>query len=121
MAADEDESFRRLLINQETFRSAHEKFRTSKLWLMYMDMVDTMCTFIKAERTGNFLLHQKSMQAMLPYFAASGHFLYTKSAYCYLQQMQELQDKNQEVYRSFVNGYNVVRRSDTFFFCGDRY
>ena len=60
------------------------------------------------------------MQAMLPYFAASGHFLYTKSAYCYLQQMQELQDKNQEVYRSFVNGYNVVRRSDTFF-CGDRY
>ena len=50
----EDESFRRLLINQETFRSSHEKFRTSKLWLMYMDMVDIMCTFIKAERTGNF-------------------------------------------------------------------
>ena len=110
-----DESFRRLLINQETFRSAHEKFRTSKLWLMYMDMVDTMCTFIKAERTGNFLLHQQSMQNMLPYFAASGHFLYTKSAYCYLQQMQALQHKNPEVYRCFVNGYNVVRRSDKFF------
>ena len=29
--------------------------------------------------------------------------------------MQELQDKSPEVYRCFVSGYNVVRRSDKFF------
>ena len=44
----DDQAFRRLLANQENFRSAQEKFRTSKLWLMYMNMVDIMCTFIKA-------------------------------------------------------------------------
>ena len=79
-----------------------------------MDMVDIMCTFIKAERTGNFSLHQQSMKSMLPYFAASGHFPYTKSA-CYLQQMQDLQKKNPNVYQCFINGFNVVRRTDKFF------
>ena len=78
-------------------------------------MVDIMCTFLKAERTGNVLLHQQSVKSMLPYFAASGHYLYAKSAYVYLQQMQQLPFSQPEVYKSFLDGYNVVRRSDKFF------
>jgi len=54
--------------------------RTSKLWLQYMEMVDILHLFIKAERTGDWMLHLKSLQEMLPFFAASGHNLYAKSA-----------------------------------------
>ena len=58
--------------------------RTAQLWFKYMDMVHILCRFIKAERTGNWNLHLSTVQEMLPYFAASGHNLYTKSAYVYL-------------------------------------
>ena len=57
--------FRKLLINHEKFVESQTDSKTSKLWLMYMDMVDIMCTFLKAERTGNFLLHQQSVTSML--------------------------------------------------------
>ena len=51
---------------------------------------------------------------MLSNFAASRHYLYAKSAYLYLQQMQELPHKNPEIYQSFIDGYKVVRRYEKF-------
>ena len=51
---------------------------------------------------------------MLPYFAAAGHNLYAKSAYVYLQLMQDLQKTKPSVYNSFVDGLHVVRCSDRF-------
>ena len=111
----ENETFRKLMMHRNDFNEKHKDSKTSLLWIMYMDMVDIFTTFIKAERTGNFLLHLQSIIYMLPYFAASGHFLYLKSAYCYVQQMQELQTKNPIVYECFLNGYHIVRRSDKFF------
>ena len=40
--------------------------RTSKLWLQYMEMINILCRFIKAERTGDYQLHQQSLREMLP-------------------------------------------------------
>ncbi|KAK3748686.1 hypothetical protein QZH41_018982, partial [Actinostola sp. cb2023] len=80
--------------------------RTSALWLQYMEMVDILRTFIKAECTANWELHLQVESQMLPYFAASGHNLYTKYAYLYLQSMKSLKDKNPEVYQEFVSGYH---------------
>jgi hypothetical protein len=57
---------------------------TSKLWLQYLQMISILKTFIKAERTGNWQLHFKSMQDRLPYLAASGHNNYTKLVHLYL-------------------------------------
>ena len=51
---------------------------------------------------------------MLPYFAASGHNLYAKSAYIYLQSMRKLEQTNPEVYEAFVRRHHVSRRSDQF-------
>ena len=51
---------------------------------------------------------------MLPYSAASGHYLYAKSAYCYLQLMQQLPSSHPDVYSKFMDGFNVVRKSDRF-------
>ena len=88
--------------------------RTSKLWLQYMEMINLLRKFLKAERTGNWLLHLQTLQEMLPYFAAAGHNLYTKSAYIYIQQMLELEEKHPDIHTCFMSGYHVVRRSDRY-------
>ena len=90
------------------------KSRTAVLWIKYMEMVDTLKLFIKAETTCNWMLHLKALHEMLPYFAAAGHTLYTKSAYIYCQQMQDLPNKHPQVNRSFLNGLHVVRHIDRF-------
>ncbi|CAC5369993.1 unnamed protein product [Mytilus coruscus] len=61
--------------------------RTSKLWLCFLDMVAILKRFLIAERTGDWLLHLSTLKEMLPYLAASGHNLHTKSAYFDLSQM----------------------------------
>ncbi len=88
--------------------------RTAVLWMQYMEMIDILRKFLKAERTGNWELHLQAIHDMLPYFAASGHNLYAKSAYIYLQMMQSLPNTHPDVYRRFQEGYHVVRRSDRF-------
>ena len=79
-----------------------------------MDTVDILCSFIKAERTGNWSLHLSAIRSMLPYLPSSGHHLYTKSAYWFLQMMSTLPEINASVYNYFMNGYHVARRSDRY-------
>ena len=50
----------------------------------------------------------------LPYFAAAGHNLYTKSAYLYLQKMTELKEDHPHVYKNFMEGSHVIRRTDRY-------
>ena len=81
--------------------------RTAGLWLQYQDMIDILKTFtcIKAEWTGNWNLHLQAVRDMLPYLAASGHQLYTKSAYVYLQTMTDLSKTHPSVHKKFCAGY----------------
>ena len=88
--------------------------RTATLWLQYMDMVDILRKYIRAERTGNWELHLQAVSEMLPYLAASGHNNYTKSAWVYLQRMDTLENDCPDVYRLFKEGLHVVRRSDRY-------
>ncbi|VDI77901.1 Hypothetical predicted protein [Mytilus galloprovincialis] len=44
----------------------------------------------------------------------SGHNLYAKSAWIYLNQMECLKDKNAEVAALFEAGYHVIRRTDQY-------
>ena len=55
-----------------TFKSQLEQSKTARLWLMFMEMVSIMCKHIKAQRSGNWILHLESVSEMLPYFGASG-------------------------------------------------
>ncbi len=77
-----------------------------------MDMVDILRKYIKAERTGNWNLHLQAIQEMLPYLAASGHNLYTKSSRLYVQQMSDLEAQHPGILEKFQQGLHVVRRSD---------
>ena len=96
--------------NQRDLKS--DRSRTAAVWLQYMAMVDILRTFIKAERTANWELHLQALSEMLPYLAASGHNLYVKCGHLYLQSMSNLQKEHPEVYRKFIAGFHVVRRSD---------
>jgi hypothetical protein len=58
--------------------------RTAALWLQYMAMIDILRKFLRAESTGNWTLHLAAKAEMLPFMAASGHNLYTKSAQIYV-------------------------------------
>ena len=88
--------------------------RTAMLWLQYMEMVDILRKYIRAERTGNWELHLKALSEMLPYMAASGHNNYTKSGLIYLQHMSHLEKDHPEVYQHFQNGLHVIRRSERY-------
>lgn len=90
---------------------------TAKLWGQYLEMISIFKTFLKAERTGNWELHLKCVQNMLPYYAASGHNLYTKSSCVYLTDMQSLANTHPDVHLKFVNGHYVMRRSDRHWAC----
>ena len=75
-------------------------------------MVDFLRNYIRAERTGNWALHLQTIQNMLPYLAASGHNLYTKSARVYLQQRANLKEEHPDVHQRFEDELHVIRRSD---------
>lgn len=104
--------------------------RTAQLWLQNIDMIRVLLTFIKAERTRDWQLHLQAVHGMLPYLAAATHNLYAKSfligsflkkakdikitcEVC-IQKILELAEWHPETYNNFIDGYQVVRRSDRY-------
>jgi len=96
-----------------------QKSPTAKLWIQYFRMVTLMKQFIEADRSGNWTLHLNTILKMIPFFYASGHFLYAKSAHLYLQDMECLEEKMSahEFHKFTACGYFTIRRSDKFW-CG---
>ena len=97
---------------QKYSESVKMSSRTSALWVQYMNMMDILRRYIRAERTGNWALHLQAIQEMLPYLAASGHNHYTKSATVYLQEMSNLKAQHPHVQQRFDEGFHVIRRSN---------
>ena len=67
---------------------------------------------IKADRTGSWMMLLQAVSNCQTVFAAAGHFNYLPSAHYYLQQMSNLEEKHPDVYRKFLDGFHVVRRSN---------
>ena len=59
-----------------------------------------------------------AIKRMLPYFHAAGHFLYTKSAYVFVQDMGKLKlSMDEGNFKKFTADFFTIKRSDKFF-CG---
>ena len=84
-----------------------KNYRTSCLWIQYMERIGIQRKSLKADRTGDWELHLAFVYEMLPYFAASGHNLYAKSPYLYLQMMLQLQATFPDMYQKFFAGCHV--------------
>ena len=61
------------------YKASLSKSRTAKLWLQYMEMVELLQKFIKAERTGNWPMKLETTREMIEFLAAAGRNPYTKS------------------------------------------
>ena len=98
-----------MLARISQYKEKFSETRTAKLWFQCLCMVEIICMLIKAERKGNFDLHLQSFWEMLPYFTASGHHIYARSAHIYLQRMQNLEKTNKKVYKRFQIGYHICK------------
>ncbi|PZC75227.1 hypothetical protein B5X24_HaOG206534 [Helicoverpa armigera] len=117
---EEDEEICRKLLDQFNDKLIEYQKRgpTAQLWVQYFRMVSIAKDFIRAERMGDWQAHLNCVKEMLPYFHASGHLPYAKSAHLYLQDMLQLKEvMDPGVYQKFTEGYFTVRRSDKLY-CG---
>lgn len=117
-----------MLLQNQSFNEIVNKFedkikfldnkdnKTLQLWIMYFRMISVLNDFLYAERTGDWNLHLKSIQLMIPFFHVSGHLPYAKSATIYLQDMKDLKTTmDPSDYENFTTkGYWTVRRKDKY-------
>lgn len=72
-------------------------------------MVAIAKEFIRAERMGDWQAHLNCIKEMLPFFHASGHLPYAKSAHLYLQDMLKLKEVMEpSVYRRYTDRFFTV-------------
>ena len=88
--------------------------RTCAMWVKYLEMTQIARDLVRAERTGDWLLHLNTVQKCLPIFGASGHFNHLKTTYLYLMKSHQLPTSCPRVYENFVQGGFVCRRSAKF-------
>ena len=77
-----------------------------------MKCIEIFIRFLEAERTSNRKLHLNVAHEMIPFFFSSGHYLYAKSTFLYLQTMLNLETTHSGIYELFEKGYHTIRRSD---------
>ena len=72
----------------EKLEAEADKSRTARLWLdkVIKPVLFTML-FIRAEREGDWPLHLWTVNAMLPYFFAAGHWNYARYGLHYLERL----------------------------------
>eukprot|EP00794_Sanderia_malayensis_P001845 gene1845-2078_t len=67
-----------------------EKSQTNKtmtLWMVYMEMVQTLLVFIRATRENDWELHLSAVRSMLPWFFAADRFNYARYGSIYWLEM----------------------------------
>ena len=74
-------------------------------------MVEKLLKFIRAERLGLWDLNLQVAAEMLPYLAASGHNLYVKSVWLYIQEMTKLPNHHPKMFQMFSEQGHMIRRS----------
>ena len=79
-----------------------ENSPTAKLWLQYIEYIETLKLFIRAEQTGGWNLHLVLISRMINLFAATGHINYAKSSHLYLQLMLQLPTDHPWLYYCFI-------------------
>lgn len=97
----------------EKLHEYEDRGPTARLWVQYFQMISIAKEFIRAERIGDWDSHLNSIKQMLPYFHASGHHNYAKSAHLYVQDMIQLDNctENDSI-KKFKEGFFTIRRSN---------
>ena len=92
---------------------AASKTRTAHLWVdCLIKPVFIILRYVWAVREGDWLLHLKCVEEMMPLFFVAGHFNYACYGLYYLRSMQDMDD---DVKQHFLNGEHVIHLSDGVF------
>ena len=86
-----------------------EKSRTARLWLQYIEFIETCRNFIRVSRIDDWKLHLYAISKMTNLYTATGHINYAKSTRIYLQLMLDLQDTNPWLHQKFSEDLFGVR------------
>ena len=82
-----------------------------------MRMVMEMLQFIRAVRTGDWVLHLQALQVFTKYFFAHDHLNYAHMMPLYLAEMSSLPTTDPNVRAKFLSGNWVVNKNSTIPFC----
>lgn len=99
----------------ERFEQQFSEEPNYKHWTNYMDMVEILLGFIRANRDGNWQLHLDSFAAMLPWMSIYDHTNYARWGPVHLAEMKCLPLTAPEVYEEFMAGHFVIKRSKNRF------
>lgn len=94
------------------FQEKHQDDANFCLWWQYLNMVQVLLFFIRAQRDADWDLHLEAFRRMLPYFHRYDHTNYAKWGTVYLAEMNQLP---QEVEEEFKAGNFVVKASQLKF------
>ena len=87
----------------------------SAFWMTYMDIVNVLLDFIRAEQKGDWQLHLEAFTAMLHWLTAYDQLNYARLGHVYLTEMLSLEDKASSLHHEFMNRNFVTKRSDNHF------
>lgn len=103
---------------QDQIRQFALQFRDEpnyKFWTNYINMVEVLLDFIRADRDGNWKLHLDSFAAMLPWMTIYDHTNYARWGPVYLADMKGLEATAPEIHAEFMDGNFVIKRSNKTF------
>lgn len=99
----------------DEFHDKLKKDPNHAFWLQYLQLVEILLSFIRANCDGDWLLHLASFEAMLPWLTIYDHLNYAWWGPVYLADMKGLPKTAPDVYEEFLAGNFVVKRhSGTF-------
>ena len=91
------------------------KFKMSLVLLhhigSYLDMVQTLLDYQRSLRTGDWDLHLRATEKMLPWFHAYDHFNYTKHFSYYWCTQQNLGDTHPGLRQAYLNQHFSAKRT----------
>ena len=92
-------------------KEGRTKSKLFAFWDSYIEMVELLLTFIRAEREGNWSLHLSATKEMTPHFFSMDQVNYSKWLPIYLADMDQLPITAPEVHEEFCKGSHAVNRS----------
>jgi len=105
----------KVIAHLEEFEQQMMKLKNYAFWSSYLRLIEILLCFIKAQRTGNWLMHVEAFAAMLPWMAVYDHLNYARWGPVYLADMKTLDLTAPEVHKECLDGNFVVKRSNSYF------
>ena len=88
-------------ILESTKIALQEKSRAARLWLQYIEYIETCRNLIRASRTGDRKLHMYAIMKMTNLYVATEHINHAISARICLQLILDLKNTNSWLHQMF--------------------